>query len=199
MTAYTYNAGVPAANDDPSVDQPDMLTNAQSINSLIGTDHVSFNSTGSGGVGAIGGQHLQVTFNGKNVPGAQTDPISTLYTNSGTASTKAEMFFKNQNGIFPASCIKAFASWVHTTISPIVPITSFNINSITIAATIYTITLTANATTGNAVVPIVSVSYSGGNISTATYSFVGGVLTLSFLAPIVNPVGARISILILQV
>ena len=59
MTAYSYNNGVPSANNDPSVDQPNMLINTQSINSLLGIDHVSFNAAG-------GGRHNQVTFAGNN-------------------------------------------------------------------------------------------------------------------------------------
>lgn len=68
-----YNTSVPNAPNDPSFDQPDMKTNTQSINSIIGVDHVTFNASG-------GGQHLQVTFNSNNVP---TPPVSPpiLFTN----------------------------------------------------------------------------------------------------------------------
>jgi hypothetical protein len=68
-----YSTSVPNAPNDPSFDQPDMKTNTQSINSIIGVDHVTFNTSG-------GGQHLQVTFNSNNVP---TPPVSPpiLFTN----------------------------------------------------------------------------------------------------------------------
>jgi hypothetical protein len=56
MTLYVFDTGVPAANDNPSEDQPDMLTNNMSTNGLIGTDHITFNIDN-------GGQHKQVTFN----------------------------------------------------------------------------------------------------------------------------------------
>lgn len=79
MTAYSYNNGVPATNNDPSVDQPNMLINTQSINSIIATDHVGFNSTGP--AGGIGGQHLQVTFNGNNVPSLPAT-LATLFANN---------------------------------------------------------------------------------------------------------------------
>jgi hypothetical protein len=59
MTTFSYNTGVPAANNDPSVDQPEMQINTASINSLLAVDHVSFNTTG-------GGRHNQVTFAGNN-------------------------------------------------------------------------------------------------------------------------------------
>jgi len=79
MTAYSYNNGVPATNNDPSVDQPNMLINTQSINSIIATDHVGFNSTGP--AGGIGGQHLQVTFNGNNIPSLPAT-LATLFANN---------------------------------------------------------------------------------------------------------------------
>lgn len=53
---YTYNTGIPAANNDPSVDQPDMLINTQSINDLIGVNHITFNASN-------GGQHKAIVFN----------------------------------------------------------------------------------------------------------------------------------------
>jgi hypothetical protein len=61
MSTFSYNTGVPAANNNPSVDQPEMQTNTASIDSLLAIDHVSFNTAG-------GGRHNQVTFNSNNVP-----------------------------------------------------------------------------------------------------------------------------------
>lgn len=120
MTMFVFNDGIPAAANNPSVDQPDMLTNNQSTEGILAVDHVTFNSVGpagGGNPGASGGQHLQVTFNGKNVPvGLPTDPISTLYannviataTNTASASTVSALFYRNQNGTLPVSMIKAF-------------------------------------------------------------------------------------------
>lgn len=61
MSTFSYNTGVPAANNNPSIDQSDMLINTASTNSILAVDHVSFNAAG-------GGRHNQVTFNGNNVP-----------------------------------------------------------------------------------------------------------------------------------
>ncbi len=80
---FSYNNGVPAANNNPSVDQPDMLINAQSIASLVAVDHVGFNATG-------GGRHNQVTFNANNVPSIPTSP-PVLFTN--TAAGLPQLFF----------------------------------------------------------------------------------------------------------
>ena len=48
MTNYSYNDAVPATNNDPSVDQPDMLINAQSIKGIIGQDHIAFGANNGG-------------------------------------------------------------------------------------------------------------------------------------------------------
>jgi hypothetical protein len=47
-TNFNYNRDIPFATNDPAVDQPDMQTNTNSIDSLINVDHLSFNTaTGS--------------------------------------------------------------------------------------------------------------------------------------------------------
>jgi hypothetical protein len=43
-----YFLGIPAANNAPRVDQPNMQTNTNSISSLIGVDHVGFNQANGG-------------------------------------------------------------------------------------------------------------------------------------------------------
>jgi len=42
MTNYAYDKNIPASNHNPSVDQPNMKTNATSIQNLIGEDHYTF-------------------------------------------------------------------------------------------------------------------------------------------------------------
>lgn len=56
MPLYVFDNSVPATNDNPSDDQPDMLVNNQSTNDIIGTDHITFNMNN-------GGQHKAITFN----------------------------------------------------------------------------------------------------------------------------------------
>ena len=110
--SITFNTNIPQPGDNPSVSQGQFLTNFNAIQSIWGVDHVNFNV----GAGSVSGQHQLVTFNGKNVPGTQTDPNSALYTNNVTsgsfntasASTVAEMYYKNNSAIFPISMIKAF-------------------------------------------------------------------------------------------
>jgi hypothetical protein len=132
-----------------------MLTNAQSIQSIIGTDHVTFNTTGPvGAPQGIGGQHLRVTFNGKNPPPGGTSPtdaFSSLYTNSGTANSISQLFYNNQSGIFLISAIRAFAYCDGA--GNILGSQSLNVagNPILSAGppVSYAVTLTANAVTTN--------------------------------------------------
>jgi hypothetical protein len=42
VTNYTYRRDIPASNHNPSVDQPDMRTNTNSIANLIAEDHYTF-------------------------------------------------------------------------------------------------------------------------------------------------------------
>ena len=100
MTNFNYNVGIPAANNNPSVDQNPMLENFTAINQIIGIDHVSFNTNN-------GGQHLQVTYNSTSTQSAQTDPQSVAYT-SNDSGGHPNNYFKNSQGIFPMSCIKVF-------------------------------------------------------------------------------------------
>ena len=151
MTNFPYNYTVPGANNDPSVDQPDMLKNFQSIggqsltsSGIIGVDHVGFNA-------ANGGTHLQVTYSSNNIPGAQTNPASTAYTNTGTATLVSENLFKNANGIFSLSAIKAFCCFNTSSTGATVPaINRLNTNSLigrfsSGGTTSYTINLTTSA------------------------------------------------------
>lgn len=80
---FTFNSNIPAASNNPSSDQPLMLTNNQSTEGIIGIDHVTFNTLG-------GGQHLQVTFNGNNVPIPPVVP-PILFTN--TIAGLPQLFF----------------------------------------------------------------------------------------------------------
>lgn len=178
MTAFTFNVGVPATNNNPSVDQPDMLINNVSNNAIWAVDHVTFNTAGSGGAGASGGQHLQVTFNAKATPGAMVDPLAIVYTFDGVANTvHPQLYFKNSQGIFPLSSIRAFGSFltVGGTTAPTL-INSFNIVSGTQPSHgSYEFILETNATNGNNVLvfPFINTS------NNITYTYVNPTLTIT--------------------
>jgi len=172
---FTFNDGIPAANNNPSADQPIMLQNNVATLGILAVDHVTFNLP-------LGGTHKQVTITSKNTPAAPTDPISVLYTANGTASTVAQAFFVNQNATFPVSSICAFGSFVSTA-PAVVPtfLTQFNINVAGVArtGTGYTIPLVTNTTTGSGVCAIVT---STSPAFPPVYSFSAGVLTINSAA-----------------
>jgi hypothetical protein len=184
---FIYDETIPAANNNPSSDQPVMQANALAITQLIAVDHVTFNSADSG-------KHEQVTFVDKNTPAAQTDPQSVLYTANGVANTKADLKFVNQNATFPLNSLRAFGlfSLLNGTPPTITTIgtQSFNIASasgINLTGSIarFTVTLSANVTTGNDVGIVLSKSFTDSTSSVnyfgQLYSFAAGVLTFDVL------------------
>jgi hypothetical protein len=73
MTNFAYNNGVPAANNNPSIDQPQMLINTISIQDILDVDHVTLGDDN-------GGTHKQVAFSSNNTPSLPT-VFPTLFTN----------------------------------------------------------------------------------------------------------------------
>ncbi len=143
--SFTYNLTVPAAANDPSVDQGPMLTNTNSIDSLIKIDHVTFS-------GNPAGTHKQVTYSTMNTPGAVSDPSSVSFTASGIASpSHPHEFYKNSQGTFPTSALRAFSNFnaVSNVDGAIVSNNSYNIASIVKAGSTITVTLNVGTTNGN--------------------------------------------------
>jgi hypothetical protein len=101
MSTFSYSTTIPAANNDPADDQPQMQTNFASISGLINVDHVGFNVIG-------GGEHEQVTFNANNVPAVPTSPpilftntvgaVPQLFFYSGSATTSSSQYVVAANG-----------------------------------------------------------------------------------------------------
>ena len=184
MTTFNYYANIPNAPDNPSFDQPLMQTNSQSLNTIIGVDHLTFRQAQGGGPNVSDGQHKQVTFANKFVPiFTPTDPLSIAYTNSGTASTVSQMFYSSANGIFQVSPIKA---WAYCSTAGV--ISSQSVNVATVARLggfpigVFAITLTTNAVTTNNFAVLLSSTTSGtSNRPVGTYQISGiGTFNLAF-------------------
>lgn len=100
MTLFQFDTTVPATNDNPSADQPDMLVNNQSINGILGVDHVTFNLNN-------GGQHTAITFNqdASYVPSAFPVSPPKLFTNTVDGAGNAlpsgvpELFFYSGSAV----------------------------------------------------------------------------------------------------
>jgi hypothetical protein len=165
--AFPYTTGIPNPPNDPSADVSNMQTNTNTISDWTNVDHVTFNQ-------AAGGQHKQITFANTSSPSTPSDPTSILFTSPGTASSKADLKFVNQNATFPLNSLRAMGSFAYGN-GALSAITGFNIASISGTPGTYTITLSANATTGNNVA--VLVSDQGGN--QVSWTFSSNVLTIS--------------------
>lgn len=213
---FNFNENIPATNNNPSADQPIMQINNASTKSIIAVDHLTFDSSGSGGAGASAGQHKRVTYNNKTAPAAPVDPIAIAYTNNaatmaeavGAATTVAQNFYINQNGIFPLSCIRAFGNFttLNNSNGAVGASNSFNVSTIVAsgapgaAGTIYTITLVAGSTNASNVVVLITVN-SNANMLTLlnalSYTFVNGVLTITSLGFFAVP--TQVNFVVLQV
>lgn len=142
----SYVQGIPAANNSPAQDQPDMLTNTGAVFNIWDINHNGFNKLAA----VPGGTHTKVDIplftNPTLVAGAQS---SVIYSKAGTADpTHAQAFFKNPFGDFLLSSVRAFG--VFTTSAPgVIPLDNgFNIVSIDqFAGSSWKIVLTPNATT----------------------------------------------------
>lgn len=104
--SFTFSTTIPAAANNPSVDQPDMLQNNVATNGILAVDHITFNA-------ANGGNHLQMHLPGFTNPsvvnGGASDG-SVIYSAAGVADvTRAQIYYKNAHALqIPLSPIKAF-------------------------------------------------------------------------------------------
>jgi hypothetical protein len=90
VTNFSYNNAIPATNNNPSTDQPGMLTNAISIDSILAIDHVGFNATN-------GGTHNQSTYNNLIAKPAILATQGAVYTKS--VGGTSQLFFENSAAV----------------------------------------------------------------------------------------------------
>ena len=137
--SFTFNNTIPAAGNNPSADQPIMLSNNVAIQGILGVDHITFNQSN-------GGQHLQVTLPATTyvVPPAQVGNASVIYPNAGTASAAAaQIFYVNSLATTQLSAIRAWAFC-----RPAGVVAGQSVNVVSVVRTSlgqYAVTLTANA------------------------------------------------------
>jgi hypothetical protein len=197
----SYVQGIPAANNSPAQDQPDMLTNTGAVFNIWDINHNGFNKLAA----VPGGTHTKVDIplftNPTLVAGAES---SVIYTKAGTADpTHAQAFFKNPFGDFLLSGVRAFGMFVTGAAGNIAPSNAFNLIALPTAivqATVglnteWTITLAANATTtDNAAVFIYFDRLF--SVPNPSYTFASNVLTIR--ATSFGPF-AKVSFLVLQI
>ena len=176
MGTFVYTTGIPAGSNNPSNDQPDMQTNTNSISSLIAIDHVGFNDAS-----AQGGWHTQVHFNTTSTQATPTDPTSILYTSAtGTASSKANLYFKNATSSFPLSFLRAYGCFDST--GAALGSQSFNVSCVNNSVGNYTATIAAGIITGTSYGVMITVG--GGGFLLYSYKIVSNTsFTFAFIAP----------------
>jgi hypothetical protein len=164
--SFTFNTSIPAAANNPSVDQPDMLTNNQSTDSILAVDHISFNT-------ANGGNHLQVHmpfFRSPSVVNGTATEGSVVWGAAGTANAaRAQCFFKNDSNI--NNQLNAVKAWGYSSGSVASPgnsiINSQQINRVSVVRTStgnYTVTMTSG-TMSTADYAVLVTPYSSGSSS----------------------------------
>lgn len=143
---FIFRNDIPAAANNPSDDQPKMLTNNISTEAILAVDHISFNA-------ANGGNHLQThfpLFSSPTVVNGSGTQGSVAYPAAGVADpARAQYYFKNDNTNLILSSIRAFGSFI-VNIATVTFINSFNCASIAIVpGPTATVTFIANCITGN--------------------------------------------------
>ena len=138
MTDFDYNINVPATNNNPSTDQPEMLINAQSDFGIWNVDHIGFNANN-------GGTHQfmnLVAQGGYVAPPATTANASVYFSKSGVANNAAQAAFQNANATFPLNLIKA---WAFCTTAGADATQKFNVNTVANTSIgTYLVTLASN-------------------------------------------------------
>jgi hypothetical protein len=198
---FPFNTGVPATDNNPSIDQPDMLENTGSENSIWAVDHISYNSNN-------GGSHLQTGFPDYRSPvlpsdGGANHP-SVAYPAAGVAdNTNAQYYFQNALArAFPLSAIRSFGSFVSSSTSGnITPSIQYNVNGSIVQTvgspnTSFQITLNSNTTTTNNVAVFIFGSFS---VQALGYTFVSNILTFTALSSSVISVTPTFNFLVLQI
>lgn len=86
--SYPINVNIPASNNTPAQDQPQMLTNFSNISGFLSVDHVAPGTTGDG-------YHKQTTFNAPISTPAPAGVVSVLYSKTTGSPSAQQLFFKN--------------------------------------------------------------------------------------------------------
>lgn len=178
--SFIYTTGIPAAPDNPSVDQPNMQTNTNSIASWAAEDHYGY-ETGTDG------QHKQVRMPAElGAPIAPGGNASAIFPMAGKAVPQAQLFFANSNANFHLSPIRA---WGYALFGGGIQANqSWNVVSVGPPSNgEYIVKLTAGATNGTDFAIFVTSGPSNpGNIATSANAFPTGADTFKVILTGVN-------------
>jgi len=162
-----YNRDIPDAPNNPSVDQPKMKENTNSVYDIIDIDHITFEANN-------GGTHKQTSFEGFSSGNVIGQPASSVaYPAAGVSdNTIAQYYFKNSLKTFVLSSIRAYAL-VNVVATVATTVQSNNVTSVTRSGVgVCTVVLDANAVKAGSTNYSVFVSILSGSGSFATTYFV---------------------------
>jgi len=178
----TFTFNIPAANNNPSNDQPLMEGNFTAISNLINVDHIGFNT-------ATSGLHQQIhlpNFTAPTVINGTLTQGSLIYPAAGVADvTRAQLYYKNDyNVAFPLSAIKAFGRFdnVGTAVNAI------NLSAVG-GAGVFTLTMPVNTVSSINYSVVVSVYSSNAGMGVAN-----NLLATTFDVKLFNSSGAAANI-----
>ncbi len=170
----SYNLNIPDSANNPSVDQPKMQTNTNSISTIWGQDHYTFAETNFG-------QHRYVRLPTRVNPGVPVGVSADIYTEAPTTGAASQLNYQNSAGIFPLNALRAWG-FVDGTAGGVAM--GVNINtSVKASSGVYNITLTANAVSSNVFAVIVASQLTSGPLvgTQSGYEITGtGQFTLRF-------------------
>lgn len=89
MPTFTYNRDIPFSSNNPSDDQPNMLTNTNNTDDIIAVDHNSFNVPN-------GGWHTTIHQENRVSDPAAILSVGQTYTKQ--VNTNVELFYRASNG-----------------------------------------------------------------------------------------------------
>lgn len=169
MTNFAYITGIPATNNNPSDDQPDMMDNNDNAALIWNEDHIGFNAPNGG----LHRQSAYPAFSSGIVPiGDDPNEGSVAFPAAGLAdTTRAQYYFRNVNNTYCMSTIRAFGVFKPTVADGAVSLDNgMNVASITQSNTIktWTIVLSPGVTTSNNVAVFIN---SNGNLATLNFTY----------------------------
>ena len=189
MSTYPINTAIPAANNAPADDQPQMQSNFNNINGYLQVDHTNPAAAGAG-------EHQQVTFfSNKSTTSIPANSVGILYPGAGTAvPASTQLYYLNNNTplSLPISAIRAYAVFSTGVGAPTL-IASYNCVSVNFGASLYNLVLNANAVPGGTT-PAILWNQSAVTVNPGGYTFVNPTITFTGIAN-----NTIVSVLVVQI
>ena len=189
MTNFVYTVGIPDAPNDPSADQPNMKVNNDSNDGIWKIDHYGFRNNN-------GGYHKQTTYPLTKTVSGNPNQLSTVYADQGVDSTAvSQLFYKNFQGTFPLSMVRAFGTFPAVPGAGVTNATSYyNINpAISFTGGDYTVVLAANATSSDEITVLLTLSDSSPAHVRLRWSYTAPNLLIKYTST------SKISFVVLQI